>query len=468
MLQEGSIAARPRRMLGPWSAASVVVGMVIGAGIFRSASLVAAGLHNETLVMLAWGLGGVFALAGALTYAELATSFPHPGGDYRFLSEAFGPRIGFLFAWSRFAIIFTASAAMLAFVAADYLAELLPMGTAGKAGVAALAILALTALNLRGVKTSTRSQLVLVATDIAALLALGAAAIALIATGTPPLAPETVPLAFAPTSFGAAMVFVMLAYGGFNDAATLSAEVRRPRDMTLAMIGGMAMVTALYLLANWAYLTGLGGAGLAASDAPAAALMARAFGPAGRIAMVIAVALAALAILNALVIVGGRTLYAVASDEPALERLAQWDAGRGVPRTAIWVQCTVSLVLVGWGSWTRGGFAAMVDYMAPVYWLFLSLAGLSLFRLRATRPEALRPYRVPLYPLVPLVFTTGAVFVLVASIRYVGWTGSLLSFGMLGLGLVVRAGLHRRSAGGAVDPAAATMRLPRHEPFERP
>jgi amino acid transporter len=236
------------------------------------------------------------------------------------------------------------------------------------------------------------------------------------------------------------MVFVMLAFGGFNDAATLSAEVRRPRDMTLAMVGGMSVVTALYLLANWAYLTGLGGAGLAASAAPAAQLMAIAFGQTGQVAMVIFVGIAALAIVNALVIVGGRTLYAVAGDEPALGRLAAWDEVAGVPRRAIWVQCAVSLCLVAWGSLSTG-FAQMVDFLSPVFWLFLSLTGPALIILRRRLPQVERPFLVPLYPLVPLIFTGGCLFVLQSSLRYVGWTGSAISFGMLALGLGVRLAL---------------------------
>ena len=412
--------------------------MVVGAGIFRSASLVAAGLQNDNLVMLAWALGGVFALAGALVYGELATAFPHPGGDYRFLKEAFGPGLAFLFAWSRFAVIFTASAVMLAFVAADYIAELVPLGPFGKGGVAALAILALTGLNLTGIRISIVSQMTLVTMDVVALLALGAAALALIAADVGPVASFEVIKPFAPTGFGAAMVFVMLAYGGFNDAATLSAEVRRPADMTWAMIGGMTLVTALYLLANWAYLRGLGGAGLAQSEAPAADLMARAFGPVGRIVIVAAVALAALAILNALVIVGGRTLYACAGDVPALARIAAWDEAAGVPRVAVWAQCVMSLLLVAWGTVTRGGFAAMVGYMSPVFWLFLTLTGLALVRLRHTQPEVPRPWRVPLYPILPLAFSAASAAVLVSALRYVGLMGSVISFGMLALGLVVR------------------------------
>lgn len=430
----------PRRILGPFAAASVVVGMVVGAGIFRSASLVAATLNNDALVLLAWGLGGLFALAGALVYAELASAFPHPGGDYRFLRLAFGPLVAFLFAWSRFAVIFSASAAMLAFVAADYLAELLPLSASARGGVAALAIVALTALNLAGVKRSTGGQVVLVASDVVALLALGAAALSLITAGTPALAPTMAPQPFVGAAFGQAMVFVMLAFGGFNDAATLSAEVRSPRHMTLALVGGMGLVTALYLVANWAYLAGLGGAGLAASDAPAAQLMARAFGAPGQLAMVLFVGLAALAIVNALVIVGGRTLYAVAGDEPALARLAAWDDAAGVPRRAIWVQCVLSLLLVAWGS-ASSGFARMVDFLSPVFWLFLSLTGPALIILRRRAADAVRPFRVPLYPLVPLAFTAGCLFVLQSSLRYVGWQGALISFGVLALGLGLRLAL---------------------------
>lgn len=437
----------PRRILGPFAAASVVVGMVVGAGIFRSASLVAATLQNDALVLLAWGVGGLFAMCGALVYAELATAFPHPGGDYRFLKLAYGPLAAFLFAWSRFAVIFSASAAMLAFVAADYVAELLPMSAGARGGVAALAIVGFTALNLAGVKRSTGGQLVLVSGDVIALLALGAAAASLIAAGTPALLPTAAPQPFAAAAFGQAMVFVMLAFGGFNDAATLSAEVRRPQDMTRAIVGGMLMVTMLYCLANWAYLAGLGGAGLAASAAPAAQLMARAFGPAGQVAMVVFVTLAALAIVNALVIVGGRTLYAVASDEPALARLAAWDERAGVPRVAIWVQCALSLALVVWGS-LSSGFAQMVDFLSPVFWLFLSLTGPALIILRRRLPDAARPFRVPLYPLVPLAFTAGCLFVLQSSVRYVGVQGSLISFGVLAAGLGVRVVLSGRGRTG--------------------
>jgi len=216
--------------------------MVVGAGIFRTASEVASNLNSPAAVLLAWTLGGVFALAGALCYAELTTAFPHTGGDYRFLREAFGRTLAYIFAWSRFAIIFTASAAMLAFVATDYLAQLVPMVPATRAWLAAAIILTLTMLNLRGLKTSARTQVGLVTMDVVALLAIGVAALFLLAAGHN--APAAIPR---DTGFnlGAALVFVMLAYGGFNDSATLSSEVRTSRQMTQAMISGRSRINAL-------------------------------------------------------------------------------------------------------------------------------------------------------------------------------------------------------------------------------
>ena len=433
----------PRRILGPLQASTVVVGMVVGAGIFRSASGVAQMLGSGPALLVAWTIGGLFALAGAMTYAELATSFPHQGGDYRFLKEAFGADVAYLFAWSRFSVIFTASGALLAFVAADYLAEITPLTELGKSGVAALAIIVLTLVNLRGLKFGAGGQFLLVALDILALLSLGGAALFLMHKGAPPLTSMMGAPAVKVGGFGAGMVFIMLAYGGFNDSATLSSEVKGPRDMTFAMVGGMSVVTLLYLLANWAYLRGLGVEGLAKSSAPAADLMRLAFGPVGQTVMVVFVCSAALAVLNALVIVGGRTLYAASSDEPSLQRLADWDLSRGVPRTAILAQTAVSLLLVGWGAFTQRGFAAMVDYLSPVFWLFLTLTGVALIWLRRTRPDVERPYRTPFFPLTPALFALGSATVFVSSVLYVGWIGCALSFGMLAFGLVVRAVLRR-------------------------
>ncbi len=192
---------------------------------------------------------------------------------------------------------------------------------------------------------------------------------------------------------------MFLAYGGWSDAATLSAEMRDARrGITRALITGMSIVTALYLLANWAYLRGLGLAGVAASQAPAADLMLRAFGPAGRALIVAVVAVTAITSMNAILIAGARTTYAAARDTGGLGALGEWHVVRGTPAWAIVAISTLALLLVGLGTWTRSGFATMVDFLSPVYWFFLTLSGAALIVLRRRFPDAPRPFRVPGYP----------------------------------------------------------------------
>lgn len=440
----------PARALAVWHAAALAVGMVIGAGIFKTSAEVARHVSDAPSFFAAWGLGGLFALAGALCYAELAAAFPGPGGDYWFLRRAFGRTTAFLFAWSRFAVIFTGSTALLAFVLSDYLGEIVKLGPDARAAVAIGAILLLTCINLVGVRIGVTVQIALVVLDTVALLLLGLAGWLLAAGGTAPLDAAAAPAAAMP-SFGAAMVFVMLAYGGWNDAATLSTEMRDgARAMVRALVGGMLVVTALYLLANWGYWRGLGLGGLAASPAPAAALMARAFGPWGEIAMVTLVALTALAVMNALIIVGGRTTWAAAGDVPALRRLGRWNVRRGTPRAAIVAQSAVAMLLVGYGTWTRQGFATMVDFLSPVFWLFLTLSGAAVLVLRHREPSVPRPFRVPLYPWLPILFTASSAYVLWSTIVYVGGAGVALSFGVLAAGGAVLMALSwRRGRGNA-------------------
>jgi len=434
--------AAPARTLTVWHAAGIAVGMVIGAGIFRSSSAVAAAVPDTATFFLVWAAGGLFSLCGALCYAELAAAFPSTGGDYGFLRAAYGRDLAFLFAWSRFAVIFTGSTALLAFVLADYVSALVPLTLLGRAGIAVGAIAGLTMLNLRGVRVGATVQIGLVVLDVCALLLLGVAGLT---TGPPPVTAPIASGAPALPSIATAMVFVMLAYGGWNDAATLSTEMRGgPRALTRALVGGMAAVTTLYLIANWGYWHGLGLAGLAASSAPAADLMRQAFGRPGAALMVGLVGMTALAVMNALVIVGGRTTYAAAGDRAALSGLARWDAERGTPKAAMLAQSGVAVLLVLYGTWTRGGFETMVNYLAPVFWFFLTLSGLALIVLRRTHPDTPRPFRVPLYPALPLLFAASSAYVLVSTVAYVRIAGVALSFGALGLGLVVLAMLRWR------------------------
>jgi amino acid transporter len=241
------------------------------------------------------------------------------------------------------------------------------------------------------------------------------------------------------------MVFVFLAYGGWSDAATLSAEMRdAQRGIARALRLGLGIVVALYLLANWAYLRGLGLDGLAASSAPAAELMRRAFGRPGEWVIVAIVATTAVTVMNALLIAGARTTYAAARDLSRESRVGHWDHARGTPTGAVVAMGAVALALVGFGTLTRGGFSTMVDYLSPVYWLFLCFSGLAIIRLRQRHPQVPRPFRVPLYPLLPLAFSACSGYVLVSSLVYVK-LGALVGVGVLAVGALLLWPLMRRA-----------------------
>jgi amino acid transporter len=311
--------------------------------------------------------------------------------------------------------------ALVAFSFGDYLATILDVGPYGSALVAAVSIVALAAVNLAGLRFGIGTQLRLVVVVILGMTCLVGAGVWLALTGHSP-ADVAAPRAAAPPplALGSALIYVFLAYGGWSDTATLSAEMRDgTRGITRALVMGMGAVTALYVLVNWAYVRGLALGGLAASDAPAADLMRTAFGPMGELAIVAVVAVTSITLMNAILIAGARTTYAAARDTQALRHLARWHVERGTPPGAIVAIALVALALVAFGAYTRGGFSTMVDFLSPVYWLFLTLSGIALIVLRRREPDAARPFRVPLYPVLPLAFVASSVYVFYASVAYV-------------------------------------------------
>ena len=278
-------AAGPVRILGAGTTVMLIVGVVVGAGIFKAPSMVADMAGSAPWMFAAWVLGGLVSLAGALCYAELATAYPHAGGDYHFLRRAFGRPVAFLFGWARFSVITTGSIALLAFVFGDYMQQALPLfgGSAwGPTAYAAAAVLVLWAVNAHGVVAGTSAQNWLTTAEVGGLLVLVVASLWLVGgSQVAPAVAEKAGSAPGMASFGLAMVFVLLTYGGWNEAAYLSAEVRRNSDMVRALVFSILLITALYLLVNWAYWRGLGLQGMAQSEAPAADLMRAAFGRTG-------------------------------------------------------------------------------------------------------------------------------------------------------------------------------------------
>lgn len=415
---------RLRPTLGLREAVAVIVGVVIGAGIFKAPSLVASLSGGATQMFTMWMLGGVLSLVGALCYAELTTTYPHAGGDYHYLQRAFGRPVAFLFGWARFSVITTGSIALLAFVFGDYMQQAVPFtvlpGDWGSTAYAVAVITGLSLLNLRGIRTGAGAQTLLTITEILGLLVIVGAA-ALFADPAPARSAAAASAAVPEVAaLGMAMVFVLLTYGGWNEAAYISAELRGgPRNMVLALTLGIVVITVLYLLVTWAYWTVLGLAGMAASQAVAADVMKTVFGPPGEKIMAVLVAVSALTSINATMIVGARTSYAVGLDWNKLGPLATWDHERGTPTVAMAVQCIAALALVGLGAALGSGFKAMVEFTAPVFWLFFLLTGVSLFVLRRREPQMPRPFRVPLYPVLPLLFCASCAYMLWSSLSYV-------------------------------------------------
>ena len=442
-------SSEPSAVLGLLDAVTLTVGIVVGAGIFKAPSMVA-GLTGSTAWMFgAWILGGLISLMGALCYAELATAYPSAGGDYHFLRRAFGKPVSFLFGWARFSVITTGSIALLAFVFGDYMNEVLPLGRRGTPVGPALyamgAIAVLAWVNLRGIKAGAWTQTWLTGLEVGGLLLLVIAALYLAASGAP--APPAAPAPVSPpslASFGMAMVFVLLTYGGWNEAAYISAELRDGRhNMVRALVASIMIITILYLLVTWAYWRGLGLQGMSKSQALAADLMRIAFGPLGQSAISLAVAVAALTSINATMIVGARTNYAVGCDWPPLGKLAFWDGRRGSPVHAMRLQSVASLMLVAMGAWTGSGFRSMVQFTAPVFWLFFMLSGLALFVLRFREPHAERPFKVPLFPALPALFCATCGYMLWSSLSYVysetlgGFNAAWVSIAVLAVGAVL-------------------------------
>lgn len=429
-----SEVAEPVPTLSMRDATAMIVGIVVGAGIFRAPSLVAANVSNEVSALLLWLAGGVVSLIGALCYAELTATYPHTGGEYHYLTRAYGRPLSFLFVWSRITVIQTGAVAILAFVFGDYASQLLRLGNYSPAIYAALVVVILTGLNVLGVRHGTRTQNYLTVIEVFALLLIIVAGLFLIEGPTPGEV-----LASTQTSSGAiglAMVFVLLTYGGWNEAAYISAETSERRDIGRALLLSIGIVTVLYLLVNWAYLRGLGLSGVAGSQAVAADLMQRAVGQRGALFVSLLVAVSAATSANATVFTGARTNYAFGRDFPIFGFLGRWHKPGNTPTNALLVQGAIALVLILIGTLTRKGFETLVEFTAPVFWFFFFMVGLSLIVLRLREPEAARPFRVPLYPLPPLVFCASCIYMLQASIAYTG-IGALIGVAVLILGIPV-------------------------------
>lgn len=424
----------PRATLSSRHAIAICVGIVIGAGVFRTPSVVAAESGDPLIFMLSWVAGGLLSIIGAMCYAELASAYPGPGGDYSYLRRAFGERTGFIYAWARLSVIQTGSIALLAFVFGDYLAEIIPIGANGSMLYAAAVVVLLTAINWAGVRQGAGTQVWLTTLEVAGLLLIILVGLALAAPAPAEVAPASAPPGAA--QLGMVMVFVLLTFGGWSEAVYVTAELRDARRrIAKVLVVSLVLVTLLYLLVNAAYLRVLGIEGMAATDAVATDTMRAVFGNSGAIIISVAVAIAAMTSANATIFTGARTAYALGTSVDRLRWLGQWDSNRDSPSNALLVQGALALLLVLLGGLSRNGFENAVEFTAPVFWLFMLCVGIALFVLRAREPDIDRPFKVPLYPALPLIFCATSAYLLYSSIAYSGVSAlagvALLLFGAL-------------------------------------
>lgn len=438
----------PKAQLSVFDAVVMMVGLVVGIGIFRTPSIVAGGVSSEWMFVLVWIVGGLITLIGALCYAELASSHPHAGGEYHFLSQAYGKPVAIIFGWARCTIIQTGSIALVAFLLGDYLAQVVPIGPHGPALYAALSVIVLTVVNIVGTTEGKRLQIVVTFIQLGAM-----AAIILfgfmgspgpVELSAPAVEPQTAAL-------GLAMIFVLLTYGGWTDASYLSGELHdAPRNIAKVLTLGTVIIVTIYVLTNMALLSILGLEGLRSSDAVAADMMLVVAGPSGELLVTLAIVVAAISTLNATLFTGARVFHVMGRDIPAFRWVGVWNQRGGNPVNAQIVQGGMALTLIGVGSMAPDGFSAMVDYTAPVFWAFLLMVGGSLFVLRRRHPHQARPFKVPLYPLTPILFCMTCVYMLYASVMHTG-AAALFGLGVLLAGVPIL--LFRR-----LQPAGA----PRH------
>jgi amino acid transporter len=316
------------------------------------------------------------------------------------------------------------------------MSSLLRLGEYSSAWWALIVVVGLTAVNLLGLDASSRLQTWLTGLEV---LGLAAVVVAGFTVDAPPSAAvEWFVKAPAPAQWGLCLVFVLLTFGGWNESAYVSAEVRGgPRTMAWVIVASMAVLTLIYLLVNLALLLGLGLQGLSQSKTAASDLMALAFGPWAHKALGLFVAIAALTSINATMIVGARTNFALGRDWGSLRLLGQWQADSGSPKAGYWMQGLISVALVVLGTQEADGFSAMVEFTAPVFWGFLFLVSMAVFWLRYTDGQTERPFKVPLYPVLPLVFAAACAWLTYSSITYaISQKAILVSFWLIVSGLV--------------------------------
>ncbi|MCE5187463.1 MAG: amino acid permease [Planctomycetaceae bacterium] len=405
--------AKPQRVLSFFDSTCIIVGIIIGAGIYQMAPDIARGAGSWQQLIVLWIVGGLLSFCGALSYTELAAAYrEHSGGDYVYLTRAYGRMAGFLFGWTQLLIVRPGDIAVMAFAFATYGRRIWdPLASHAELSqrlFAAAPVLLLTAINIVGVKQGKWTQ------NCLTLVKAGGLSLVILAAVVMPQKPQVAqPVEDLPWSL--ALIFVLFTYGGWNEMAYVAAEVKNPKkNIALAMAVGMSGVIVLYLLINGAFLHALGFEGLAASKTPASDMLALILPMSGSTLISLLVCISALGVVNGQIFTGARISYALGGDHRFFTILGRWTPRTSTPVPALAVQGLIAIGLI----LLFGGYIDVILYTAAAVYAFYMATSLSVIVLRHKEPQQERPYKVPGYPVTPLVFAGVCAFLIYNSIAY--------------------------------------------------
>jgi len=423
----------PTKQLSLFDSTCLIAGIIIGAGIYEVAPAVASATNVAWGVFALWVVGGLLSLAGAVCYAELATAYPREGGDYVYLTRAYGPWAGFLFGWIQLLIVRPADIAAMAFVFARYGGRLLNLDPEHAEleliVLASGAVVVMTAINIAGVPQGKWTQNLLTVVKALGLVLILAVAL---------FAPEpSGPFGHAGTDrslpLNVALILVLFTFGGWNEMAYVAAEVKRPeRNIVRALVIGTVVVTGLYLFANLAFMLTLGHAGMVGSEAVAADTVKTVFPAVGDRLIAALICISALGAVNGLVFTGARISYAVGADHRAFRILGRWHSRTGTPIRALLVQAGIAIVVL----LVLRKFDETVLYAAAAVYLFYLATTAAVIVLRLKDPDRPRAYRVLGYPFTPIVFAAVCLFLIYSAVTYKP-VFALVWIGVLALGVPV-------------------------------
>ncbi len=401
--QPQGVAPTLRRSMRLPDATALVIGCIIGAGIFRMAAPVATHVSYPGLVMLVWIAGGLLSFCGALCYAELGAAMPKTGGDYVYLNSAFGRLTGFLFGWTKLFIERTGTIAVLGFVFAEYLGYFTGSGPVGTKAAASGAIILLTLANTLGVQNGARVQNVFTTLKVLSLAGIIVVGWVMAGAAHAPSLQTWWPASLELSSFsscGLALTFVLWTYGGWTESAYVAEEIQNPqKNIPRSILYGLLLTTVLYLVVNWVYMIYVPLSEMPQHKLVAAEMMRRAVGPWGGGIISAMVVCSTFGALNGYILTSARLLFAIGQDHLSWTLLGKIHPRFATPARALSFNSAAALVLV----WT-GTLDQIVTYSTVVISIFYAMAGFAVIILRKRYPDLERPYKVWGYPWIPLIF----------------------------------------------------------------